>query len=496
VAGGGVNVRAALLRNTFWYGVVTVIGLVSGLLMSIVLARGLRPALMGDYSYLLWALRVAGALATLGYPLATARYSAEAVASGDVSGAWSYVRLFLGRQILATTVVVAALMPVIFWVAPATLRWPAFIFALALFPITLEAIYSHSVYGAQRYDLTAQTSTIKMTLQLLASVAVVMLGGGLVGLVMALTAGLLVSCVIQRRRALELYGAHRAEPPAPLTPDIRAYLLPLSMVAVLDAIVWDRSEVFFLKLWASSEAIAFYSLAFGLATKLMVIPEIAVGALLPAFSALHGRGVPDQFTELYRTSLRYVALAGAPISAVLAAVAPGLIVWLYGEDYRPAAQLLGAMAGVALLSALRKVAWAALRAAGDRRCALTATVVAVVLNIVLAAVLIPYYTTVGAVVAQAAGQLVGTAWVFVGMARLHGSPFPAGALAKIVAAGGVSFAAAWWIAGSTHDPARLIAGGAAGFVVFLVACVSARLVGTREWTFVMTSTRRVLGVWA
>ena len=58
------SVRAALVRNTFWYGVVTVFGLGSGLVMSIVLARGLGPAAMGEYSYLLWALRVLTALAT------------------------------------------------------------------------------------------------------------------------------------------------------------------------------------------------------------------------------------------------------------------------------------------------------------------------------------------------------------------------------------------------------------------------------------------------
>ena len=489
-----MNVRAALLRNTFWYGVVTIVGLVSGLLMSVVLARGLKPALMGDYSYLLWALRTATALATLGYALATARYSADAFARDDVGTAWSFVRLFLRRQIVTTAVVVVLLLPVVFLVAPDSMRWPAFVFLLALFPITIEGIYTHSVYGAQRYDLTAQTSTVKMTLQFLAAVVIVMLGGGLLGLVLGLTAGLSVSCLIQRRRALQLYDAHRAQPPAHLTADIRGYLVPLSVVAVLDTIVWDRSEVFFLRLYASSEAIAFYSLAFGLATKIMVIPEIAVGALLPAFSALHGRQSPGEFTDLYRNALRYVAIAGTPIAAVLAAVAPGVIVWLYGDEYLPAAHLLGAMAGVALLSALRKVAWAALRAAGDRRCALNATWVAAALNIALAALLIPSYSTVGAVVANTAAQGVATLWVFIGMARVHDAPFPATTLAKIAAAGGASFLAAWWIAGGTHDIVRLVAGGAAGFAVFLLACVSARLVGVREWTFVMTSTRRVLGV--
>ena len=62
-----MNLRTALVRNTAWYGLVTFIGLGSGLVMSIVLARGLGPSLMGDYSYLLWALRMLTAVATLGW---------------------------------------------------------------------------------------------------------------------------------------------------------------------------------------------------------------------------------------------------------------------------------------------------------------------------------------------------------------------------------------------------------------------------------------------
>ena len=83
--GAPATVRTVLIRNTAWYGLVTFIGLGSGLVMSIVLARGLGPSLMGDYSYLLWALRMLTAIATLGWALATARYTAEACATGDLS---------------------------------------------------------------------------------------------------------------------------------------------------------------------------------------------------------------------------------------------------------------------------------------------------------------------------------------------------------------------------------------------------------------------------
>jgi O-antigen/teichoic acid export membrane protein len=41
-----MNLRHTLARNTAWYGGLTVVGLVSGLPMSVILARGLGPALM------------------------------------------------------------------------------------------------------------------------------------------------------------------------------------------------------------------------------------------------------------------------------------------------------------------------------------------------------------------------------------------------------------------------------------------------------------------
>src|SRR5437867_6999713 len=90
--------RQTIVRNTFWYGVVTAIGLVAGLLMSVVLARGLGPARMGDYSYLLWLMRTITAVATLGYALATVRYVADAIARDDRPRAGAFLRLFVSLQ--------------------------------------------------------------------------------------------------------------------------------------------------------------------------------------------------------------------------------------------------------------------------------------------------------------------------------------------------------------------------------------------------------------
>jgi O-antigen/teichoic acid export membrane protein len=486
-----VNVHGALMRNTFWYGLVTALGLLSGLLMSIILARGLGPALMGDLSYLLWFERTLTAVAMLGYGFATVRYTAEAFARDENDRAWGVVRLYMRRQVVTTAIVVVAVLPLILWLAPGAVRGAFLVILAQLFLITTESLYSYALQGAQRYDVTTRTSTIKMGLQLVVASLAILYGADLFVLISGLALTLIVSCLIQRRRAHEVYHESLKAPVAPMTAEARAYLLPLSIVAVLDAIVWDRSEVFFLGLYASSEDIAFYSLAFGLATRIMIIPGIAVGALLPAFSTLHGRGHPEEFRRLYQLALRYVGLAGAPLAAVLAALAPGLTVWLYGEAYLPAARLMGVMAAVSLLSALRAVAWAALRAVGDRRCALTATAIAAVVNLVLAAVLIPRWTTVGAVVANSAAQVTASVWVFIGIARVHRMRVPLGDFAKLTAAGALVLLVTGAVAGDSHELGRLVVAGAAGFAVFALACVLTRLLGAREWSFITTSTRRL-----
>jgi len=491
-----VNIQRALMRNTAWYGLVTAVGLVSGLLMSVVLARGLGPTLMGELSYVLWAERTLTALATLGFTFATVRYTADAFARGEIGRAWGVVRLFMRRQLVATALVTAVALPLALTFAPVDLRGPLAVVVGSLFLITIEGIYSHALQGAQRYDITARTSTIKMALQLLVAALAIHSGANLTQLLAGMTVTMLVSCLLQRHRARTVYQESLDAPLPAMSEEARAYLVPLSIVAVLDVIVWDRSEVFFLGLYASSEDIAYYSLAFGLATRIMIIPGIVVGALLPAFSALHGQGAPEEFRALYRTALRYVGLVGVPLAALVAALAPGLVVWLYGDAYLPAASLVGVMCAVSLLSAMRGVAWAALRAVGDRHCALRATAVAAVVNLGLAALLIPTWTTVGAVIANTAAQLTASVWVFVGISRVHRIDVPVVDFVKLTLAGLLTLLVTAGLAGNghSHEPLRLALAGGAGLVVYVLACVAARLVGAREWSFITMSTRRLLAV--
>jgi O-antigen/teichoic acid export membrane protein len=485
------TVRDALARNTFWYGLVTLVGLVSGLAMSVVLARGLGPALMGDFSFLTWMSRTLESAAMLGFGVALVRYSADALARGEPAVARGLISLLFRWELVSVATVVTGTLALTLVLAPSDLRWPMMVIAVGIVPIATESFFMRATYGAQRYDLTAQVSTIKMTLLMTVSVVAVLMGAGLFGLLLAQALGTVVSCVLQTRGALSLYPREAAPVPSATREELRRYLVSFSLVGVLETFVWDRSEIFFLKLWLPSEEIAFYSLAFGLAARAMIIPAIFVGALLPALASLHGAGDDREFTRVYRTSLRSVTLVGAPIAAVSAGVAPALVALLYGESYAPVVLLFRILVGVSLLGVMRDVAWAALRATASRRSALTAAAVTAIVDLGLAALLVRPYGTAGAVTANTVAQVTLALWAFIAIQAAKRPGFPVGDMARIGTAAALALLAAS-TTGTGHGVVPLLVGIAAGFLTYAVACVLLGAVNARDWTMLITSSRRFI----
>jgi O-antigen/teichoic acid export membrane protein len=484
-------IRDVLARNTLWYGFITIIGLASGLAMSVVLARALGPTLMGDFSFLVWTFRTLEALAGLGFGLTLVRYSADALARNEPGVARGIIGVLLRWQLVSVAVVVAGTIVLTLALAPPDLRWPLLIGAAALVPMTVEGLFMRATYGAQRYDLTAQVSAIKTALLLTVSIAAIMMGAGLAGIILGQTLGTVLSCTLQARRALSLYPRVAAPVAPALRDELGRYLVSLSIVRVLETLVWERSEIFFLKLWVPPQDIAFYSLAVGLASRAMIVPAIFVGALLPALASLHGAGDDGEFGRVYRSALRSVALVGAPLVAVSAGLAPALVGVLYGDAYGSVAVLYRLVVGVSLLAVMRDVAWAALRAAGDRRSMLTATAVTAVVDLALAAVLVRSYGATGAVVANTVAQLTVSVWAFVALQRLKRSGFPLGELPRIGAAATLALLAATLTATASHGAMALLLGSSAGFVTYAVACVLVGAVNARDWSFLVASGRRV-----
>jgi hypothetical protein len=78
------------------------------------------------------------------------------------------------------------------------------------------------------------------------------------------------------------------------------------------------------------------------------------------------------------------------------------------------------------------------------------------------------------------------------MARRHGARVPIADLSKITAGSVLVFLATSAVAGDSHHIVRLALAALAGAVVFVPVVIGGRLLGAREWTLLITSTRRLL----
>jgi O-antigen/teichoic acid export membrane protein len=388
--------------------------------------------------------------------------------------------------------VAAIVVPLVLVFAPSGLRVAYLAAALTILPLAIEGIYMRATYGAQRYDLTARASAVKLTLHLAVTAAVLYHGGGVAEVLIAQGLVTVATCALQRHYARSLYTAPAEPLPGAVRREVRSYVVPLAFVVLLEMLVWDRTEIFFLRLYVSSGELGFYSLAYGLASRLIVLPNIVVGPLLPALAALYGTGDRAEFQRVYRRAVRYAMLVAAPLVGIAVAVAPGVVGLLYGEAYAPVTWMFRILVVATLISVLREVAWAALQAAGARRPILFGSLVSTAIDLVLAVVLIPRVGTVGALVAASAAQIALTIWAVIAMRRVAGAWVPFAALSRILTAGAV----ACGVALAVHVTASLgsvVGSVLAGTTAFVAVILVLGVPEPGEWLWLRDVTSRIVG---
>src|SRR5262249_3028263 len=146
-----------------------------------------------------------------------------------------------------------------------------------------------------RFDRLALIS-IYVSLASVASISIAaLLGAGVMGMLWATLGALLVAIWFYYRDVDTLLFrlSPNTQNPVPAAPDpfrrIRKFSLTMSYILLLDAIVWQRSEVFFLKAYSTLAEIGFYTLAYSAASKLSDLASTFSSTLLPLYSESYGQ---------------------------------------------------------------------------------------------------------------------------------------------------------------------------------------------------------------
>ena len=446
---------------------VVVFGL--GLVTSVILARSFGPETMGSYAQVLWLAGLLGLLVSPGLVQSVGRYVAEAAGTGETSRVSAVIRFFVLLQLLLLLPLAAVLLfgdavARSFSIAGGQLY--VILAVVGLVPGLLAYILSAVLGGLLRFkyaaiaDIAASLALFGLTI--LALVSRRGLTGTLVAVAMANVVSLLLNATFLGRNGVRVWGSG-------LQPVYRnrliRFTLNMGLLRIVEAVRWQRLEVFFLGKFSPSEEIAFYSLGHNLAIMSMTVSVGSLmGVLVPLLTGMHSRQDQARVDRVFVLASRYVAILAFWICAGALALARPAIQLLYGQEYNLAASVL---AIIIVGTAASQVGWVAagvLQAVERADVLLRFSLAAAGLNVLCNALLTPQYHSLGASIANTTVQVLSAIALIVYVCLKRRTRYPVRSLLRTVLASGTVA----WLARLTIAPIDGWAGLFVGVMLVLV----------------------------
>ncbi|MGY1914638.1 lipopolysaccharide biosynthesis protein [Blastococcus sp. SYSU DS0973] len=466
--------RRATFVGGLWSVASVVFPLISTLLLSIVIARRLGSAELGEQSVIAYVGSSVAGMVVFAATRCAMQVMAAAHGRGDSGQAAAMDRL--SRRVHVVAGVVAGLGMASFGI----LRDHALAWALIGLVTFIDAIgwsYGARLIAQRGWRAVSPLRLMSQIVAALLGVVAVLLGGGIAWVFAAQVLTSTWLTVILRRRDER---TRRSDDVAPsrltLRPLGRLWLLFI-LLAALTQVVDKRMELLFLDFFRSPHEVAVYAVAFSLVTVAVTVPGALTSAAIPGIAAAGAADGSGSLGVHLRRAARLASVAATFLTAGLAALGPSVVVLFWGAELQDAAAILPWMA-ISVLFVPTRVLLEAYWTGVDRLPpVLWATGAGALADIVVAAALVPPFGIAGAVAANVAAQVVACG-LLVGYTRRH-APGVRTSGRHLVRAGApaiVAGAAGWLAAGACAGPGPLIA-LVAGAGAFLAVVVVVGLVG-------------------
>lgn len=441
--------RTSLLTAAGWSVVTGVVTTLAGLVTSVVIARLLGPAQMGDYTYWTWIVAVLPVFFGFGLAPATMKFAAELLAAGQRQLAGSVVRAALKVAVAISCILAIGLVAI-----GATFDSGSYlticVLVAALTALNGPAgVLGASVHGAMDYRFASRLAVLLSGGQLILFLIVLNAGGGLFGLLAVMIASTTISLLLQTHWFRRVYGHERRAIPAELRDSFITYCRSITGLGLLDAVAWSRSEVFLLRLFSTTEQIAFYGLAYGISGRLVMAATLITHPMVPALSALHRLDDRHRMNQIYTAAVRYAALLTFPLALGGVFFARPLVTLLYGARYEGVAVPLAITAIASLAGGLVLACSAALYAIGRPDFLVRLNVILALSDVLVALLLIPRYGATGAALANAIAPWATLIVAALFLERHYALRFPVWSTMKILGAAGSCVGVAWALVPAT-----------------------------------------------
>jgi O-antigen/teichoic acid export membrane protein len=396
---------ARVLRGSGWQIGAQMAPYVTTALVSVVAARALGPDGMGRQSYIAFVILTTMTACSAGFPAALPRYVGELIGRGDESklqslAAWSWRVSFIAATIGAGVLLTIAALgstPQLAWVFGAA----------AAFTGILHKVPASILNGSQRWRQNSAvilTTTVATTI---ATVIALVLGGRVTSIFVAAAAGNALMLLLTwglARRLLAGIKAARA-PLGHLRVEVLRFAAVASLPMLLNFVVFQRSEFFFLEHDSTDQQIAIYSIAFSVYAALLALPTGLVQMFGTAVATLKGAGAHHRIRSGYARGLRLLFLVTIPTTVGALVFGPPLVRLVYGEQYKGAGTLILVLAIPLLIVPAGGVSGGLLFGYGRIWVPVVVGIIAGIVDLGLAALLVPRLDALGAAIANVSAQL-------------------------------------------------------------------------------------------
>jgi O-antigen/teichoic acid export membrane protein len=445
-------------RNTAWNFADLIVGAVLGMLASVLVARALGPTILGQYQFVVWMASIIATLSMYGVPVSANRNLAAYLVTGERGYAGALIRRTLKIQAAIGSIVFVAGLALVFGLLPPAQRLFGVVAFMSVVPTLLMAVPTGLNALDDNYRGNALPSLVDGVVACAGVGVVIWAHLGLVGLAAATLLARLLDCGLRFWMARERIGSllrMATHLPVRESAQFNRMAREAALMQLLAFVVWNRSEIFFLKLFSGPEQIAFFSLAFGLALKPGLLSATAARVFDPAI--LRSYHVSERSAvEVAAQSVRLQAFMSYPMFFALGIIAAPAIAVLYTQRYVGAISLAVVLVFATAMQSGRTALETLLRAADRQRQMVGVYLGVSLLTLAVDWILIQRFAGIGAAIANGAIQIIQAIWVMLLAMRYTSLRWSDLALGKPLLIAAMSAATSWLVTQGWSPVAALI----------------------------------------
>ncbi len=481
----------SIRRNAALAFAAQLVGAAFTAVLVVVLARRLGSSGYGLFSL---ALGIAGLVllpSDFGISNSVARYVAEHRGKPDrvravmVDG----LRLKLLGSLVVASVLGGLAGPIASWYGIPGLVWPIRAMAIALLAQSMMMI--GAVFTAiGRNDLQLRTAFAESTVEVIASIALVLAGAGATGAAFGRAIGYLVGAAATIFLLVRALGPGILPTTVRVGADARRIAGYAGILLIVDGAyaAFTQIDVLVIGAYLGTSAVGIFSAPVKL-TVLLTYPGSAVASGVAPRLARGLPGGPN--IAAFGTGLRVLLIVQAAITAFIVGWAPLMVRVVLGPHYHESASVLRALAPYIFLSGFGALVSVSANYLGEARKRVPVAIVTVVINLVVDVVLVPRIGVIGgAWGTDAAFALYALAHLFICQRALDIDLGPtAVSLARTALAGGAMTGVLLLFGDSRSDLLRTAVGGVLGVILFGFVLWLTREVSTSEARAVIAGIR-------